>query len=86
MPNPTDLEIIGDVQRNQMITFNPYNDVAPSNNYTATHPNAISDGDDKGKGDPSGSGTAGALVDVQTRVNNVTSNKYNENNVYQVII
>lgn len=76
---PTKLEQIADMQRAQLITFNSYNEIA-SNNYGVGHPNAISDGDVKGKGDPTGTGVAGDSVDIATRNSNIGTNKFKDAN------
>jgi len=44
------------------------------------HPNAMSDGDDKGKGD--NNGNVGSSIDIQTRTDVVARNKYNGSKGY----
>jgi hypothetical protein len=45
-----------------------------------THPNAISDSDEKGKGD--NNGVVGSLSDINNRTKSVAFNKYNGNKNY----
>lgn len=63
--------------RNKLIAKNTYN---TNDNYSTTHPNAISDGDNKGKGENNNS--VGSLTDIQTRESLITKNKYNKNDPY----
>lgn len=61
----------------------PINEYKPdSNEYSAAHPNAISNGDAKGKGD-SGDGVVGSKHDIEQRIKLKTLNFYNSTNVYK---
>ena len=55
-----------------------YNTVYDSNNR-----NALSDGDEKGKGENNGS--VGSSVDIQNRIENLGRNRYSNNNEYSSI-
>jgi hypothetical protein len=44
------------------------------------HPNAMSDGDDRGKGE--NNGNVGSSIDIQTRTDVVARNKYNGSKGY----
>lgn len=80
MANISPLEQIANTERIKNIVNNIYNYTSPSNIYGAGHPNALSDGDDKGKGENSNS--IGGLTDINTRIANIAKNKYNQNNTY----
>lgn len=55
----------------------PINEYKPNSfEYSATNPNAISDGDEKGKGD------IGNKTDVEERSKLLAVNNYKENNTY----
>lgn len=55
----------------------PINEYKPNSfEYSSTNPNAISDGDEKGKGD------IGNRTDVEERSKLVAVNNYKENNTY----
>ena len=56
------------------------NDHDYNNEYSGTHPDALSDGDEKGKGEKNGS--IGSATDIKTREQQVVRNKYNNNNPY----
>ena len=58
---------------------NPYNE---NNAYGSTNPNAISDGDEKGKGQLNEGGSIGGLTDINMRIDNTGRNKFNENKAY----
>ena len=66
--------------RKQITSFNEYK---PTNQYSGTHPNAQSDGDEHGKGD-GGNNTVGTLKDIQTKNTELYSsgNKYKPGNGY----
>ena len=51
-----------------------------NNSYGLTHPNAISDNDEKGKGE--NSGQVGSVTDINTRNQVVATNKFNKNKGY----
>jgi len=48
--------------------------------FNSAHPNALSDGDDKGKGDNNGS--IGSSTDIRLRKEAEARNKYNKNKEY----
>lgn len=72
------LEEISEPFRKDAVVRNSYN---PNDEYSGTHPNSLSDGDEKGKGDD-GSGQAGSATDIKTREKSVVRNKFNNNNPY----
>jgi hypothetical protein len=51
-----------------------------NNEYTPNHPNALSTGDEPGKGENANS--IGGLTDIKTRASLLTKNKYNSGNEY----
>ena len=73
---PTQLEIIAEKQRQEHLSRNAYID---KNGYATTHENALSTGDDKGKGETN---TIGSATDIQTRINNLVKNTYSSDNRY----
>ena len=77
---PTQLEILAEQYRREHLTKNAYVD---KNEYSSNHPNAMSDGDEKGKGDVNGK--VGSLSDINARTANMTKNVYNEENKYSSI-
>ena len=87
------LELAALQQRAALIPLNSYNSSDQSQKYGATHPNALSDGDAKGKGTSTYLDTynGGASVDIygnanyagSGRLQNVAFNQYNPNNGYQ---
>lgn len=79
MGNQTAADILRQVAEQQREgNLLPINEYKPgSSEYSATHPNALSDGDDKGK-DAIGSDT-----DIKTRTQVVGVNTYSANNPYQ---
>ena len=57
----------------------PINEYKPNSfEYSATNPNALSDGDEKGKGE--NSGKIGSLTDINTRTESLSRNFYNGEN------
>lgn len=66
--NKSPLEISGEKERANQLPRNTYNE---QNEYSDRHPNAISDGDDKGKNE------LGSSTDIRTRIDNVKTNKFN---------
>ena len=56
---------------------NSYNN---QNAYNSKNPNALSDGDEKGKGENNGS--VGSLTDVNSRKDSVARNKFGETKKY----
>jgi hypothetical protein len=81
---PNALTAIADVERAKLIPRNDYNQVG--NPYSSTNRDAMSDGDDKGKG----TGVfldvynvnAGTITDVVERKNEVKINQYNSSKTY----
>ena len=56
------------------------NDHDQNDQYSGTHPDALSDGDEKGKGD--NNGQVGGLTDIKTREAQMVRNKFNVNRPY----
>jgi hypothetical protein len=87
------LELAALQQRAALIPLNSYNSSDQSQKYSATHPNALSDGDNKGKGTSTYLDTynGGASADINGnpnyagsgRLQNVAFNQYNSNNGYE---
>ncbi len=50
------------------------------NGYSSVHPNALSNGDDKGKGE--NSNNVGSLIDINTRTETTVRNKYGSSKTY----
>ena len=75
----TELEKIADAQRKIAVARNEYDN---DGKYGSTNKNALSDGDNKGKGDVDGS--VGSKTDINTRTSNTVKNEYSENNGYGV--
>jgi hypothetical protein len=71
----TQLEILAEQFRKEHISKNAY---GLNGEYNSNHPNAKSDGDEKGKNE------IGSSVDIQNRISNLTRNVYNENNGYGI--
>lgn len=71
------LEKMGAEFRKKAENKNPYN---KNNEFGASHPNAVSDGDDKGKGE--NGGQIGSKTDIAQRSQAATKNKYNKNKEY----
>ena len=76
-----DLGIIGQDQRKKLI---PKNDYKETNQYSATNKDAISDGDDFGKGTGVFLDTVngGAQLDIIERKNEIKINEYQPNKPY----
>jgi hypothetical protein len=80
-------------QRASLIPLNTYNSSDASQKYGAGHPNALSDGDNRGKGTNTYLDTynGGADFDINGnpaiagsgRVKNIASNQYDSDNGYQ---
>ena len=75
----TELEKIGEQQRNSLIPKNTYND---NKEYNSNNPNALSDGDEKGRGQKDDGGTIGTLTDINTRKDLLGRNLYLKNDGY----
>lgn len=74
------LKQIGDLRRPENISKNIYNE---SNQYDLSHPNALSDGDAKGRGE--NNGVIGTSIDIARRAANINKNRFNSANPYKVI-
>ena len=59
------------------VAKNDYND---NDQYFSGHKNALSDGDEWGKGE--NNGNIGGATDIKTRKTAISKNKYNSNNEY----
>jgi len=85
------LTSLSDAERKKLISRNPYNAV---DEYNTSHPNAVSDGDPKGKGNAKFLGVydndnTGGSIDIlgngeahTGRIGNVTTNLYSRDNEY----
>lgn len=71
------LEEISKQYRDSLLVKNIYGN---NDGYTSSHPNALSDGDEHGKGEKSGS--IGGATDIKTRSSLLVKNKYTSNNDY----
>ena len=58
------------------------NDYQKTKSYDSNHSNAISDGDDKGKGE--NNGKVGSSTDINTRIDSLGRNKYGPNFGYGI--
>ena len=76
-----DLGMIGEEQSKKLI---PKNDYKPTNSYSATNKDAISDGDEYGKGTGIFLDTAngGSSVDSFERINEIKINEYQKDKPY----
>jgi hypothetical protein len=76
-----DLGVIGEEQRKRLI---PKNDYKPVNQYSSTNKDAISDGDEFGKGTGTFLDTAngGSSTDVFERINEIKVNEYQPEKPY----
>ena len=76
-----DLTAIADIQRKSLVVKNDYKTVNP---YSAVNPDAISDGDESGKGTGIFLDTVngGSSVDVVERKNEIKVNEYQPNKPY----
>ena len=81
---PNQLSAYAETERNKLFSKNDFS--SESESYSSTHPDAIADGDENGKG--TGvfldvyNNTAGSSQDILERNNNVKGNKYNSSNQY----
>ena len=85
------LTSLSDAERKKLISRNNYN---PKDGYSANHPNALSDGDPKGKGNAKFLGVydddnTGGSIDIlgtgeahTGRIGNVVTNLYSKENEY----
>ena len=76
----TQLEILAEKLRKEVISKNSYNS---SNGYSSINKNALSDGDERGKGDVNGQ--VGSSIDIQNRIANLGRNRYNNGNEYSSV-
>jgi hypothetical protein len=76
-----DLGMIGEDQRKKLI---PKNDYKPTNSYSSTNKDAISDGDEFGKGTGVFLDTAngGSSTDVFERINEIKINEFQKDKPY----
>ena len=79
MAKITQLEALANQFRPTELAINRY---SANNGYGITNPNAVSDGDEFGKGQKGENGTVGSMTDIQTRIATVTKNAFGENNKY----
>lgn len=83
MPNPTTTSPIvaqAIALRKAMLSSNHEN---ADNPYSLTHPDALSDGDELGRGEYNG--MIGTRTDIRSRVAQTASNVYNAGHEYNVI-
>ena len=73
----TELEKLAEKYRTEHIARNAYNG---TDLYGTTNKNALSDGDEKGKGENNGS--VGSKTDILIRNESLASNRFKENNRY----
>ena len=71
------IQSISDKFREDALARNEYKSLK---SYNTTHPNALSDGDESGKGD--NNGKIGSSVDIQSRLDVLGRNTYTETNGY----
>ena len=71
------LEVISLPFRKTEIARNDYNE---NDKYEVGHPDALSTGDEQGKGEVNGQ--VGGLTDIKTRDKLMTKNKFNKNREY----
>ena len=76
-----DLTAIADLQRKSLIVKNDYKTVNP---YSSVNPDAISDGDESGKGTGIFLDTinGGSSIDIVERKNEIKINKFNSSKTY----
>lgn len=76
-----ELGMVGEQQRNRLFPKNDYKAVNP---YSSTNKNAISDGDEFGKGTGIFLDTAngGSSIDTIERINEIKINEYQKNKPY----
>ena len=76
-----DLTAIADIQRKSLLVKNDYKTVNP---YSAVNPDAISDGDESGKGTGIFLDTVngGSSIDIVERKNEIKQNEYQPNKPY----
>jgi len=67
---------IANDERNKLFSKSEYD---PTEEYNSNHPNALSDGDNKGKGE---NGTIGSQADILARQDLLGKNSFNKQNSY----
>ena len=77
----TQLEVIAEKLRTQEVVINRYSE---KNGYGITSKDAISDGDEYGKGQKGDNGEVGSITDINTRIQITATNKYNNENGYGI--
>jgi len=77
----TQLEVIAEKLRTQEVVINRY---SAKNGYGITSKDALSDGDEFGKGQVGDTGTVGSLTDINTRIQVTSINRYNKENGYGI--
>ena len=80
MAKITQLEALANQLRPTELAINRY---SANNGYGITNPNAVSDGDEFGKGQNQ-NGQVGSLTDINTRTDIMSTNRYGVNNGYGV--
>lgn len=70
-------DVAEEVRDGKLFPINTYKPV--SSEYSASHPNALSDGDEKGKGETL---SIGSYTDILTRSALQAGNQFNENRPY----
>ena len=85
MAEQSKLEEAAILVRKQLIAKNEYNGADNSNGYSANHPNAKSDGDDKGRGTGVYLDTynGGTETDINERTTLGARNQYNKDKGYE---
>ena len=73
----TRLELLAEQFRNESIARNSYQS---NSQYDSNHPNALSNGDEKGKGELSNN--IGSSTDIGLRTESIARNKYGETKKY----
>ena len=77
---------IAEEQRKKLF---PRNDFKPTNQYSATHPDALADGDKIGRGTGGDldiyNTNAGTSTDKKERIDDIKVNKYTSNNPYYTV-
>ncbi len=71
------LETVSKEFRDKNLAKNSYSN---NDDYGVSHPNAVSDGDNKGKGENNGS--VGSATDIEARSKSLTKNKFSPNKPY----
>jgi hypothetical protein len=69
----TQLEVIAEKLRTQEVVINRYSE---KNGYGITSKNALSDGDELGKGQVGDTGTVGSLTDIKKTTQIMATKKY----------